>query len=43
MSGDIDVLVIGGGHNSLVAAGMLAERGRRVLVLEAEDEPGGAV
>jgi phytoene dehydrogenase-like protein len=43
VSGDVDVIVIGGGHNSLVAAGMLAERGRRVLVLEAEDEPGGAV
>jgi phytoene dehydrogenase-like protein len=43
VSGDVDVVVIGGGHNSLVAAGMLAERGRRVLVLEAEDEPGGAV
>jgi phytoene dehydrogenase-like protein len=43
VSGDVDVVVIGGGHNSLVAAGMLAERGRSVLVLEAEDEPGGAV
>ncbi len=43
MRSDVDVVVIGGGHNSLVAAGMLAERGRSVLVLEAEDEPGGAV
>ena len=43
MSGDVDVIVIGGGHNSLVAAGLLAERGRSVLVLEAADEPGGAV
>jgi phytoene dehydrogenase-like protein len=43
VSGDVDVVVIGGGHNSLVAAGMLAERGRSVLVLEAEEEPGGAV
>jgi phytoene dehydrogenase-like protein len=43
VSGDVDVIVIGAGHNSLVAAGMLAERGRSVLVLEAEAEPGGAV
>jgi phytoene dehydrogenase-like protein len=43
VSGDVDVIVIGGGHNSLVAAGLLAERGRSVLVLEAEDAPGGAV
>jgi phytoene dehydrogenase-like protein len=43
VSGDVDVIVIGAGHNSLVAAGMLAERGRSVLVLEAADEPGGAV
>jgi phytoene dehydrogenase-like protein len=43
VSGDVDVIVIGGGHNSLVAAGLLAERGRSVLVLEAEGEPGGAV
>src|SRR3712207_4422755 len=39
----MDVVLIGGGHNCLVAAGMLAEQGREVLVLEAEDEPGGAV
>jgi phytoene dehydrogenase-like protein len=43
VSGDVDVVVIGGGHNSLVAANVLAERGRSVLVLEAEEEPGGAV
>jgi phytoene dehydrogenase-like protein len=43
VSGDVDVIVIGAGHNSLVAAGMLAERGRSVLVLEAAEEPGGAV
>ena len=43
MSGDVDVVVIGGGHNSLVAANILAERGRSVLVLEAAGEPGGAV
>jgi phytoene dehydrogenase-like protein len=41
--GDFDAVVIGAGHNGLVAANMLAERGWSVLVLEAEDEPGGAV
>ncbi len=40
---DIDALVIGAGHNGLVAANRLAERGWSVLVLEAADEPGGAV
>jgi phytoene dehydrogenase-like protein len=41
--GDFDAVVIGAGHNGLVAANMLAERGWSVLVVEAEDEPGGAV
>jgi phytoene dehydrogenase-like protein len=40
---DFDAVVIGAGHNGLVAANKLAERGWRVLVLEAEDAPGGAV
>jgi phytoene dehydrogenase-like protein len=40
---DFDAIVIGAGHNGLVAANMLAERGWSVLVLEAEDAPGGAV
>jgi phytoene dehydrogenase-like protein len=43
MRGDVDAVVIGAGHNGLVAANVLAQRGWRVLVLEAEDEPGGAV
>lgn len=43
MSGDFDAVVIGAGHNGLVAANMLAERGWSVLVLEAADAPGGAV
>lgn len=37
-----DVVVIGGGHNGLVAAGLLAKRGARVVVLERRDVVGGA-
>lgn len=37
-----DVVVIGGGHNGLVAAGLLAKRGARVTVLERRDTVGGA-
>jgi phytoene dehydrogenase-like protein len=37
-----DVIVIGGGHNGLVAAGLLAKRGRRVVVLERRHKVGGA-
>jgi len=40
---DFDAIVIGAGHNGLVAANMLAERGWSVLVVEAQDAPGGAV
>jgi phytoene dehydrogenase-like protein len=38
-----DAVVIGAGHNGLVAAALLADAGWDVLVLEAHDEPGGAV
>lgn len=41
MSGRYDVIVIGAGHNGLVAAGVLARSGRKVLVLEARDHAGG--
>lgn len=38
-----DVIIVGGGHNGLVAAAYLAAAGRRVVVLEARDAFGGAV
>src|SRR3954470_4036897 len=39
----VDAVVIGAGHNGLVAAATLADAGWDVLVLEAQPEPGGAV
>ena len=37
-----DVVIVGGGHNGLVAAGYLARAGRRVRLLERLDHVGGA-
>ena len=42
MKTSYDAIVIGGGHNGLVAAAYLARAGRRVLVLERRERVGGA-
>ncbi|MEV0898591.1 NAD(P)/FAD-dependent oxidoreductase [Actinoplanes sp. NPDC049802] len=39
----VDAIVIGAGHNGLVAANLLADAGWSVRVLEATPHPGGAV
>lgn len=41
-SGSPDVIIVGGGHNGLVAAAYLARAGRAVTLLEARDTLGGA-
>jgi len=38
-----DIVIVGGGHNGLVAATYLARGGRRVLVLEKRSTVGGPV
>src|SRR5438876_651262 len=42
MAASFDAIVIGGGHNGLVAAAYLARSGARTLVLEARGTTGGA-
>ncbi|MGH3594652.1 MAG: phytoene desaturase family protein [Mycobacterium sp.] len=39
---DLDVVIVGGGHNGLVAAGYLARAGLRVRLLERAPQVGGA-
>lgn len=41
MSSHPDILIIGAGHNGLVAANYLAKAGKKVLVLERRDVAGG--
>ena len=38
----VDAIIIGAGHNGLVAAGYLARAGKKVVVLEQRDRVGGA-
>ena len=42
MSASYDVVIIGGGHNGLVAACYLAKAGKSVVILEKEESLGGA-
>ncbi|MEH7415838.1 NAD(P)/FAD-dependent oxidoreductase [Neobacillus drentensis] len=37
----VDVIIIGSGHNALIAAAYLTRAGRSVLILEKNDRPGG--
>ena len=41
MAENFDILIVGAGHNGLVAAAYLARAGRRVLVLESRELAGG--
>jgi phytoene dehydrogenase-like protein len=43
MTKDYDYIIIGAGHNGLVAAAYLAKQGKKVLVLERRDIVGGQV
>ena len=43
MQKNYDVVIVGGGHNGLIAACYLAKAGRSVLVLEQQDKVGGTV
>ena len=42
MSERYDVVVVGAGHNGLICASLLGKAGKKVLVIEANDQVGGA-
>jgi phytoene dehydrogenase-like protein len=42
MTDRYDAIVVGGGHNGLVCAALLARSGKQVLLLEANEQVGGA-
>jgi phytoene dehydrogenase-like protein len=42
MTDKLDAIIIGAGHNGMVCAALLAKAGKKVLVLEAKDQVGGA-
>ena len=42
MTDNYDAIVVGAGHNGLVCSALLAKTGKRVLVLEANEQVGGA-
>lgn len=42
MTENYDAIVVGAGHNGLVCSALLAKAGKRVLVLEANEQVGGA-
>ena len=42
MDNKYDAIVVGAGHNGLVCSALLAKAGKRVLVLEANEQVGGA-
>ena len=42
MTNKYDAIVVGGGHNGLVCSALLAKSGKQVLLLEANEQVGGA-
>ena len=42
MTDKFDAIVVGGGHNGLVCSALLARSGKQVLMLEANEQVGGA-
>jgi len=42
MTNRYDAIVVGAGHNGLICAAMLAKAGKNILLLEANDQVGGA-